>query len=214
MKLLWIVVVLAGGQGGVKPHRPATPVRRAADKPAAHRTAVTSNAGGEGGILYGPGYGYLVSAPPGWVMDDAEGRANQLDAIFYRSGHGGLSAPALIYCRGFATRPKETLIGAWKQDFAEYKREAPQVTVTVVRPLRTAGMETIARFYHHGPRPMQEITYFREAHADVAFVLSCATAAAFHDALPAYKHILNSYAIMNVEFAPAKPAGGPKKPRR
>jgi hypothetical protein len=93
----------------------------------------------QSGILYGPGFAYALSAPKGWVMDDATGRAQGVSAVFYRRGESWVNGEAVMYANVAAKVKGEddTLDKVIRYDFEQTKQNNPDTKAKLSTPLET-----------------------------------------------------------------------------
>jgi hypothetical protein len=81
---------------------------------------------GEGGILYGKGWAFLISAPKGWVMDD-QGNGGQVNVAFYRRGESFAQGEATMYgvVVGKVKGEDDTLDKVIRSDIQQTKEHDP-----------------------------------------------------------------------------------------
>jgi hypothetical protein len=214
--LLSGLVSLAVGAHGAGKSPPKQPAKA---QPARDPSSVLQS---QSGILYGKEFAYALSAPPGWVMDDATGRAQGMSAVFYRRGESWDKGDAVMYAN-VAAKVKgqdDTLEKVIKYDIEQTKKNNPDTTAQRVQPLPTKdGRKAVTyAFSMAGTGASREkLAYIDTPKVVVMLALTGHSDTAYNQALPDFARLVNSFVFMtnNVQFGSIKnnPAKGRKKTR-
>lgn len=117
-----------------------------------------------GGILYGPGWGLLVQAPDGWLMDDQSWQSHGIYGLFYEQGKRPEPPNPIIY---IASAPlgegTEESLNAFVDQYVQKVRSDPANTCTELDPikLKDGTNARLIRFVYSGGKQFEEIAYLR-----------------------------------------------------
>lgn len=198
----------------------------AADSIAAQQTgktpAASSRAGqsssvenSQSGILYGKDYAFTLSAPKGWKLDDAAGRAQGVVAVFYRHGESWSSGPAVMYAN-VAYKVKgqdDTFQKVVQYDLRQSRIHRPGIQVTAAAPLATGdGRKAVAYLFTHAPGAAKEkAVYIDTPKVVVMLVLTAKTDAAYDGAVADFTRLVRSFAFISSDVEIKTGAKSPSK---
>jgi hypothetical protein len=110
---------------------------------------------GEGGILYGKGWAFLISAPKGWVMDD-QGNGGQVNVAFYRRGESFAQGEATMYGMvvGKVKGEDDTIDKVIRSDIQQTKEHDPGMKTQRGEPIEIGQrQEGAVRFQPETTKP-------------------------------------------------------------
>ena len=149
------------------------------------------------GIIYGPHHAFIVSAPPGWILDNEAGKRMGLDAVFYPHGQTWRDAPAVMYVNPAAPPPAASADAGrvMRDDSARFAAESPHLRIIRAPPLRTSGKRVAYVRYYSGDirGNFEAVAYIAESTVTPIIVLTARTRPAFDQALPAFRQLVQSY---------------------
>jgi hypothetical protein len=152
-------------------------------------------------VIEGDDHLFMISAPPGWVLDDTAGMGSRIRCVFYPKGEQWRTAPTVMYVNplhgfGVKTRTVTTLMA---EDEQAFRKRAPRGTVTDGGALATSEKGNMARvryFSDDGGAPHEAVAYVPDKDLVMLLVLSSHTPQGFQQALAAYKQLVESYAYV------------------
>jgi hypothetical protein len=153
----------------------------------------------EAGIILDNGISYVLSAPDGWVLDTTSGAQQGLAAVFYPQGSSWSAGRTVMYARVVEKRSgRRTLQGLVDADVREFRAASRRSTARSGLPLRTRnGQQAIVRYFFDGQNTNSEaVAYIDTPKAVVLLVLSSRTRQSYAAALPAFKQLVGSYALL------------------
>ena len=62
------------------------------------------------GLLYGPHFSYWLTAPKGWMLDNASGVSQGSNAVFYPKGQTWNNAPVVFYTNASVITPQKDTV--------------------------------------------------------------------------------------------------------
>jgi hypothetical protein len=156
---------------------------------------------GGAGIVYGSGHAFAIEAPDGWVLDNAAGKSQGLQAVFYREGSDWVSAKGVMYTNA-ATKGKgpETLQELIDYDVAQFRARAPQLKVTAGHDLATGSGKAVVRLFEgdeHGN--FEAVAYIDEKSTIVMLVLTARTRELFEKEYPSFEKLVGSYEFLTTD---------------
>lgn len=169
---------------------------------------------GDGGMIYGSNYSFLVDAPTGWIMDLEAGSANGLAAVFYRAGESWADGAAVMYVNTSAPDSGQDAdpLRIIAEDSARFVSRAPEVHIVAAPSLQTHDHRVAyVRYFSGQPNGRYEaVAYIAEHAVTPMIVLSGKTESAFTAALPAFAQLVESYSFLSsdvrVKHRPARRA--------
>lgn len=180
-------------------------------KPAIQKPAAGEK-GNQSGIFYDVGYVFTLSAPKGWVLDDATGRANGINAVLYRHGESWVHGDAVMYAninRKMKGR-QDTVQKVVEFDIEQARKRSPDVVVETAPTLTTGdGRKAIVyTFTYAGKKAAKEKTAYIDTPKVVVFlVLSTQTESEYTRALPDFSKLVRSFHFLsqNVQIDSVQP---------
>ena len=179
-----------------------------ATKPVATGKAAADTAVRQALVIEGDDHLFMVTAPPGWVLDDTAGMGSRIRCVFYPKGQKWATAPTVMYVNplhgfGAKTRTVTTLMA---EDAQAFRKRAPRGQITDAGSLATSE-KNIARvryFSDDGGPPHEAVAYVPDKDLVMLLVLSAHTPQGFQQALGAYHQLVASYAYVgtNRELRP------------
>jgi hypothetical protein len=162
---------------------------------------------GSGGFVYGKDHAYFVEAPSGWVMDPDDAAKEQVGAVFHPARAHWPESRVIIYTDFYSKKKgRETPSEAMRNDVALFEKEG-----SIVQPVKKASIKTnvgglVAEVYHFGSDGQYDArAYFSYKGYIDYFVLSARDKPTFEKSLPAFEHVVRSYAPqIKVIHEPAK----------
>ena len=158
---------------------------------------------GAGGIIYGPRHAFMVTAPPGWVLDTQAGKADGLVVVFYRTGESWQNGDAVMYVNtvvpdsGRQANPSQVM----RDDSVRFSRDVPGIGVARLAPMRTKdGRVANVRRFTGDPRGSFEmVAYVAEKSVTPILVLSARSRTGFEAAQPAFRQLVSSYSFVTAD---------------
>jgi hypothetical protein len=153
---------------------------------------------GAGGFVYGKDHAYLLEAPKGWVMDSGDAAKESVGAVFHPANAHWPESGVIIYTDFFKQRKGvQTPAEAMRNDIALFQKEG-----SVVQPVKKPSIKTnigglVGEVYHFGPDQRGQYdgrAYFAYKGYIDYFVLTARDKATFERSLPAFEHVVRSYA--------------------
>ena len=178
---------------GAAPARPAKPP--AATAPAAPGVAAGTR---KALVIEGDDHLFMVSAPPGWVLDDTSGMGSRIRCVFYPVGQTWATAQTVRYVNplhGYSSRER-AVSNLMADDQKAFLRRSPRGSVTDGGTLTTGTTKKAAlRFFAaEGAPPHEAVAYVPERDLVMLLVLSARTPRELQRALPAYRNMVETYA--------------------
>jgi hypothetical protein len=211
---LWIVVsLLASGFASRSVNAEQTPRQSAANGPNhSHGLEKSAHEQGQGGILYGPGYAFLISAPKGWIMDDQAGQSQGVPVVFYHRGESWLGGDPTMYVNlSYKVKGQDdTIQKVIQYDIEQTRKQDPEMKAEAAAPLQTGDGRKAVVYTFSGPgrgRSQEQVAYLDTPQVVMMLVLSARTEATYKAALPDYLRLVRSFAFLanNVDIQPSKP---------
>jgi hypothetical protein len=168
---------------------------------------------GEGGILYGKGWAFLISAPKGWVMDEqATLMGGQANVAFYRRGQSWAKSPAVMYGNVIPKIKGEddTLEKVVRGDVEQTKERDPKMKAAAGEPLTTVDGRKAVVYTFSGPgtgRSQEQVAYIDTPHFVIMLVLTARSEADYKGALPDFVRLVQSFGFFTggVQIHQARP---------
>ena len=150
---------------------------------------------GVGGIVYGEGHSYMLSAPKGWVLDNQSGTSQGLVAVFYPVGGSWADSPSVMYSR---IQPKEgkTLDEVIEKDIDYMRKMSPSIVATKQEPIaygKDKKLATVRYLSADKAGNLEAIGYMEESNWVVLLILTARNEKDFKSCLSAFKEIVESY---------------------
>jgi len=165
-------------------------------------------------LFYGDTYCFGVVIPEGWVADDTSGMGAKIRVVFYPRGQNWSTATTVMYVNPIhqPAGAVRSLAQTIDHDVAEFRKHAPQGSVTPAPAIRTRSgqLGQVRYFAADGDRPTEAVAYLEEKDLVNLIVLSSRQPDAFQHALGAFHDLVFQYRYvggnLRTPTAPADPA--------
>ena len=148
-------------------------------------------------VIRGHGYAFELKAPRGWYLDNAVGRDQGINVVFYPKGYAWDDAPAVCYARVRTIGGEVKRVEDQVQDTLRNLREngATDPKARFIRTITTQDASKAQVYCFSGDRfGNHEATAYIQAKSSIQFVtLSARDETAFQNALPAFESLVSSY---------------------
>ena len=153
---------------------------------------------GDGAILYGGDFAFMVGAPEDWVIDSRIGRQIGVLAVMYPRDPGWADAAAVIYVAHFEKGDTLTFAQAVALDFEQLRAESPGIVIERAGSIPTNTPTTVEVYHtaHDRHGNYDAVTFIDQANVVVTVVLTARTAEAFAATRPTYENVVASYSYM------------------
>jgi hypothetical protein len=165
---------------------------------------------GAGGFVYGKDHAYFLVAPKGWVMDSGDASKAKVGAVFHPANAHWPESGVIVYT-DFHKKKKglETPTDAMRADVALFQKEGSKVHAMKKPSIKTNTGGLVGEAYYFGPDQRGQFdarAYFTYQGYIDYFVLTARDRVTFEKSLPAFEHIVRSYApqIKVIREAPKK----------
>lgn len=160
---------------------------------------------GPGVIVYAEGGAFVIEGPKGWIADHDTGQKMGICCVFYPEGATFDDATTIIY-PNIATKGsgQANLKELMAYDLAEFQQNNPDMTYDDAPDLAMKNKRIAkVRYFHGVNKGSSEATAYIDEDKIVAMVVvSSRTQKGLDDAMPILRDMLQSYAYMDVKFAP------------
>lgn len=145
------------------------------------------------GIIYGTDHAFTLTAPDGWVLDNASGVAQGLHAVFYPKGSSWKASPVVMYANVVHKKSeKDALETIIESDVADFKRQSPGMKVEDAEAPPGSGKNVRVKYFVDDDSH-EAVAYIGENKVVVMLVLNAKTKKGFDDALPAFRQLISTY---------------------
>ena len=145
------------------------------------------------GIVYGADHAFALTAPDGWVLDNASGVAQGLHAVFYPKGSSWKASPVVMYANVVHKKSeKDALETIIESDVADFKRQSPGMKVEDAEAPSGSGKNVRVKYFVDDDSH-EAVAYIGESKVVVMLVLNAKTREGFDGALPAFRQLISSY---------------------
>jgi hypothetical protein len=157
---------------------------------------------GQGGILYGKGWAFVIAAPKGWLMEErGEMLGGQVNAAFYRRGQSWEKADAVMYV---SVVPKikgedDTLDKVMRSDIAQTKAHDPKMKAEPQPWQETGDGRKAVVYTFTGPgigRAAERVAYIDTPHSVIMLVLTAHGETAYTAATADYATLIRSFGFI------------------
>ena len=153
---------------------------------------------GAGGFVYGKDHAYLLEAPKGWVMDSGDATKQKVGAVFHPTNAHWPESGVIIYTDFYKKREGlNTPSDAMRNDVALFKKEGSAVSAVKKPSIKTNIGGLAGEIYHFGRDRRGQYdarAYFIYKGYIDYFVLTARDKATFDRSVPAFEHVVRSYA--------------------
>ena len=162
---------------------------------------------GEGAILYGEDFAFMIGAPENWAIDSRIGHQLGVLAVMYPRDPGWTDAPAVMYAAHFDKVDTLTFAQVVALDLERTRRESPGIEIERVDPIVTSAGDTAVVYHTTGDRHGNHdaVAFVDQPTVVVMVVLTSRAPEAFAAILPAYEKVVASYLYMNREPETPRP---------
>ena len=153
---------------------------------------------GAGGFVYGKDHAYFLEAPKGWVLDSGDAAKENVGGVFHPANAHWPESGVIIYTDFYKKRKGlETPSDAMRNDVALFQKEG-----STIHPVKKPSIKTnigglIGEVYHFGPDRRGQYdarAYFTYKGYIDYFVFTASDKGTFEKSLPAFEHVVRSYA--------------------
>jgi hypothetical protein len=145
------------------------------------------------GIIYGADHAFVLTAPDGWVLDNASGVSQGLHAVFYPKGSSWKASSVVMYANVVHKKSeKDALETIVESDVADFKRQSPGMKVEDAEAPSGSGKNVLVKYFVDD-NSHEAVAYIGESKVIVMLVLNARTKKGFDDALPAFRQLISSY---------------------
>ena len=165
---------------------------------------------GAGGFVYGKDHAYFLEAPKGWVMASADAAKEKVGAVFHPASAHWPESGVIVYTDFYKKKKGlETPADAMRIDVALFQKDGSTVHAVKKPSMKTNIGGLVGEVYYFGPDQRGQFdarAYFTYQGYIDYFVLTARDKATFEKSLPAFEHIVRSYApqIKVIHDAPKK----------
>jgi len=152
------------------------------------------------GLVYGNGFTFLVSPPPGWVLDNRSGVGQGLYAVFYPHGQTWEKASAVMYVNSAERKAGMTLEGYIAKETGEFNRQVGgRVRVRALPSLAISSGAKVPVRTFSGDRwgNHEAVAYVESPGAFIVLALTARKQADFEAALPAFRTLVSSWRFVS-----------------
>ncbi len=156
-----------------------------------------------GGLIAGDRWGFLISAPEGWVWDNASLRYQGIQGLFYKAGSKFSPSKLHIYISPSSKKRNEpiTLGDFIAADEAAFMRSDPGNRIVDLSP-HAPGLGyifTLRDFDDQSENNYQSIAYYEGEDAFFVFILFCRSASERDHERAAFLELLDSFTYIKKE---------------
>lgn len=161
----------------------------------------TVEAPGDGGIVYGGDVGAMVTAPSGWVFDATSGVDQGLHAVIYPKGSTWANATEVMYVNFGRLEAGRTLLDFIAADLAKQKEGSPSLAIEVAESIALVGgaKAEVRLLSGDAWKNYEAVAYVAQTQGVAIFVLSCRNENGFRSSLAAFRQMVASSSLMQVE---------------
>ncbi len=149
------------------------------------------------GIIYGLNHAFSLSAPEGWVLDNASGRSQGLHAVFYRVGGTWQNAETVMYAN---TAPLQnemhpTLDDLIAYDINNFKNNYGDIVITEQKDIviNTNVVAKVKYFNGKSYGNFESIAFIDAGKTAVMVIMTSRTEMGFNESLKAFEELVKSY---------------------
>jgi hypothetical protein len=149
------------------------------------------------GIIFGRDHSFSLTAPAGWVLDNASGVPQGLQAVFYPKGSSWKDSASVMYA-GVTRKEKASFAKVVQDDVARFKEGSPKTTVADLPSLLTHDKKkaVVKCFFDAKHDNHEAVAYIDEAKVVVLLTLSCRSQEELDKSMSAHKELIASYRFL------------------
>jgi hypothetical protein len=152
------------------------------------------------GILYGPGYAFVLAAPEGWVLDDVSGRKEGLPAVIYKRGDSWSRATTVMYASPVRKSKGETVASIIAADVRRFREGNPGIVVEDGPPAAVTGGRMLPVKVFRGTKAGDsEVVVYADQSSCVVMIVLSGTADGVRDARASFAALLQTYVFVTSE---------------
>jgi hypothetical protein len=153
---------------------------------------------GSGGFVYGKDHAYFLEAPKGWVLDSADAAKENVGGVFHPANAHWPESGVIIYTDFYKKREAlQTPSDAMRNDVALFQKDGSAIHPVKKPSIKTSIGGLGGEVYYFGPDRRGQYdarAYFVYKDYIDYFVLTARDKATFEKSLPAFEHVVRSYA--------------------
>lgn len=160
------------------------------------------------GIVYGEQHAFMVTAPPGWILDNESAADQGIHAAFYPKGSSWDQAPAVMYANSVRKHKGVATVQDFiNSDIARFKKGNPKIVISEGRTLKTEDGKTAQVRLFQGDQwgNWEAVAYIDEPAVVAILVLSARSQEAFKKSFPAFEKLVASYRFYTEDVKMPKP---------
>lgn len=150
------------------------------------------------GLIYGHDHSYYLTTPPGWVIDNQNGRELGMNAVFYPKGSSWDDAETVMYTTyiSFDSSKNETVKDVIAADSIQYKKTSPQLRIKKQTPVKI-GKNKKAIVYSFSVEGNYEIAaYLEEKKGVILIVISSKNKNGCINNYKSFESLIKSYRFL------------------
>ena len=151
-----------------------------------------------GGILYGANWGFAVTAPSGWFMDQETGAENYIYALFYEKGKKLGPTIPIVYVRTSQLNASTDaeMTKYIDLDVCDLRKDSSNTAVE--RNLKLSNGSKLRAFdYNYGNVQFETVAYQRYKDTCFLVILASRDKAKFEASVPKLKEVILSMKFMD-----------------
>jgi hypothetical protein len=150
------------------------------------------------GLIYGPNHSYFLDAPDGWVLDNVNGKAQGLHAVFYPKDNNWQNSPGVIYTKAIG---KDSIYPNIKEyiakDLEMFKRESPNIVARFKSDVKLENNKTAKIYDWIGDKwgNYESTAYIDENKVIVIIVYTCRDIKFYKTNYDKFINVIKSYSF-------------------
>ena len=155
---------------------------------------------GGSGLLYGPHFSYWLTAPKGWMLDNASGVSQGSNAVFYPKGQTWGNAPVVFYTNASVITPQKDTVEKMAQgeidDFHANSSPGYRGHYSETWKLPHGGYAQVWKFEGDRWGNFEAIAFVPENKTIDFVVITARSEKLFDQAWPSFRELVLSYQWM------------------
>ena len=149
------------------------------------------------GIVYGPGFSYVLNAPKGWTLDNKQGKDDGLSVVFYRNGQSWTKGLSVMYSRA-EEKGKMDLAAYISRDLKGFKEHHPGGAYSKVDGIKAldGSLATVYDFHATKGASNERVAYLSAPKVFVMVVLTSRDPKDFQSATVSFGELVKSYSYL------------------
>jgi len=153
------------------------------------------------GIVYGRDHSFILTAPPGWILDNSSGVSQGLHAVFFPRGSSWQDGIVVMYARVVHKDQDQnkTMRKVIQNDIASFKKASNNSTVRGGPSISTKdSKKAVIKYFYDAENDNHEaVAYIDESKVVVILVLSSRVKEEYEKSLSAFKELVTSYYFLS-----------------